>query len=116
MHVRSEPRIGWQWGSAVVKTFGDFEIDDQRRGLRSRGRPVRLSGQAIDLLCLLLEHPGELITREEIERRLWPDRNVNFDHSLDVVVSRLRSVLGDKGPTPLTSRRCRGGVIGSSNP
>lgn len=61
---------------------------------------MRLSGQAVDLLCLLLERPGELITREEIERRLWPDRNVNFDHSLDVVVSRLRTVLGDKGPSP----------------
>ena len=64
------------------------------------GQPVRLSGQALDLLCLLLEQPGELIAREQIERRLWPDRNVNFDHSLDVVVSRLRSVLGDKGPNP----------------
>jgi DNA-binding winged helix-turn-helix (wHTH) protein len=84
----------------VVKTFGDFEFDDRRRGLRARGRPVRLSGQTVDLLCLLLERPGELITREEIERRLWPDRNVDFGHSLDVVVSRLRTVLGDKGPSP----------------
>jgi DNA-binding winged helix-turn-helix (wHTH) protein len=84
----------------VVKAFGDFEFDDRRRGLRARGKPVRLSGQAVDLLCLLLERPGELITREEIEDRLWPDRNVNFDHSLDVVVSRLRTVLGDKGPSP----------------
>ena len=84
----------------MVKTFGDFEFDVRRRRLRARGQPVRLSGQAIDLLCLLLERPGELITREEIERTLWPDRNVNFDHSLDVVVSRLRTVLGDKGPSP----------------
>jgi len=61
---------------------------------------VRLSGQAVDLLCLLLERPGELITREEIERRLWPDTNVDFHHSLDVVVSRLRTVLGDKGASP----------------
>jgi DNA-binding winged helix-turn-helix (wHTH) protein len=84
----------------VVKTFGDFEFDDRRRGLRAGGHPVRLSGQAVDLLCLLLERPGELITREEIERRLWPDRNVDFHHSLDVVVSRLRTVLGDKGTSP----------------
>jgi len=84
----------------VVKTFGDFEFDDRRRGLRAGGRPVRLSGQAVDLLWLLLERPGELITREEIERRLWPDRNVDFHHSLDVVVSRLRTVLGDKGASP----------------
>jgi DNA-binding winged helix-turn-helix (wHTH) protein len=84
----------------VVKTFGDFEFDDRRRRLRARGLPVRLSGQAVDVLCLLLERPGELIPREEIEGRLWPDRNVDFNHSLDVVVSRLRTVLGDKGSSP----------------
>jgi hypothetical protein len=61
---------------------------------------VRLPGQAVDLLCLLLERPGELTTREEIERRLWPDRNVDFAHSLDVIVSRLRTALGDKGSSP----------------
>ena len=81
----------------MVKTFGDFEFDDRRRSLKAEGRPVRLSGQAVDLLCLLVERPGELITREEIARRLWPDTTVDFDHSLDVVVSRLRTVLGDKG-------------------
>jgi len=84
----------------VVKTFGEFEFDNRRRVLRARGQPIKLTGQAVDLLHLLVERPGELITREEIERRLWPDRNVNFDHSLDVVVSRLRMVLGDKTPSP----------------
>ena len=84
----------------MVNLFGDFEFDDRRRRLKAGGQPVRLSGQAVDLLCLLLERPGELISREEIARRLWPDRNVDFDHSLDVVVSRLRTVLGDKGSTP----------------
>jgi DNA-binding winged helix-turn-helix (wHTH) protein len=83
-----------------VKTFGDFEFDERGRRLRAGGQAVRLSGQALDVLCLLLERPGELITREEIERRLWPDRTVDFHHSLDVVVSRLRTVLGDKGASP----------------
>ena len=84
----------------MVKTFGDFEFDDHGRRLRAGGQSVRLSGQAVDLLCLLLERPGELVAREEIERRLWPDRNVDFNHSLDVVVSRLRTALGDKGSIP----------------
>src|SRR5947207_11015605 len=84
----------------MMKKFGDFEFDNRRRGLKAGGHPVRLSAQAVDLLALLLERPGELITREEIERRLWPDRNVNFHHSLDVVVNRLRTVLGDKGASP----------------
>jgi DNA-binding winged helix-turn-helix (wHTH) protein len=83
-----------------VKTFGDFEFDDRRRGLTAGGQPVRLSGQAVDLLCLLLERPGDLITREEIERRLWPDRTVDFHHSLDVVVNRLRTALNDRGASP----------------
>jgi DNA-binding winged helix-turn-helix (wHTH) protein len=80
-----------------MKTFGDFEFDDRRRSLKVGRHRVRLGGQVVDLLCLLLERPGELITREEIERRLWPDRNVDYQHSLDVVVSRLRTALGDKG-------------------
>jgi DNA-binding winged helix-turn-helix (wHTH) protein len=84
----------------VVKRFGDFEFDDYGRRLRAGGQPVRLSGQAVDVLCLMLERPGELITREEIERRLWPDRSVAFNHSIDVVVSRLRTALGDKGSSP----------------
>ena len=84
----------------MVKMFGGFTFDDRRRRLCADGRPVRISGQALELLCLLVEQPGELITREQIERRLWPDRNVGFDHSLDVVVSRLRTVLGDRGPSP----------------
>jgi DNA-binding winged helix-turn-helix (wHTH) protein len=83
----------------LVKTFGDFEFDERRRCLTSRGKRVKLGGQAVDLLCLLLERPGELVTREEIERRLWPGTNVDFRHSLDVVVSRLRTVLSDKSPS-----------------
>ena len=79
----------------MVKTFGEFEFDDRRRGLRARGHPVRLTGQAIDLFCLLLERPGELVTREEIHRGLWPDSNVEFDHSLDV----------RREPPPNSSRR-----------
>jgi DNA-binding winged helix-turn-helix (wHTH) protein len=80
--------------------FGDFEFDDHRRRLHWRGQRVKLSGQAVDLLALLVERPAELITREEIQRRLWPDSTVEFEHSLDVVVSRLRTVLGDRGPLP----------------
>jgi DNA-binding winged helix-turn-helix (wHTH) protein len=84
----------------VMKTFGSFEFDARRRTLRSAGQPLRLSGQALDVLCLLLDRPGELVTREDIERALWPDRHVNVDHSVDVIVSRLRAVLDDRGPRP----------------
>ena len=84
----------------VVKTFGDFEFDDRRKILTAAGRSVRLSGQTVELLCLFLERPGELIMREEIRRRLWPESHVEFDHSLDVVMSLLRSTLGEEGGNP----------------
>ena len=84
----------------MVKMFGEFELNDRLRKLSRGGQTVRLTGQAFDLLCLLLERPGELITRDEIQRRLWPDSNVEFEHSLDVLLSRLRAVLGDSGRSP----------------
>jgi DNA-binding winged helix-turn-helix (wHTH) protein len=98
MRVQSDLALRSKMDFCMVKTFGDFEFDERRRGLTAKGRRVRLSGQAVDLLCLLLERPGELITREEICRSLWPDSTVEFGHSLDVVVSRLRAVLGDRSP------------------
>lgn len=84
----------------MLKKFGEFELDTSLRKLSRRGEPVRLTGQALDLLCLLVSRPGELISREEIKGRLWPDSNVEFEHSLDVLVNRLRTILGDCGKSP----------------
>jgi len=83
-----------------VKRFGDFEFDEHRRELRTEGSVIRVAGQALDLLSLLLERPGELVTREEIRQRLWQDTTVEFEHSLDVTISRLRSVLRDSASAP----------------
>ena len=79
----------------MVKRFGKFQFDDETRQLRVDGAPVKLSGQTLELLVLFLEQPRELVTREQIQRALWPDRTVEFDHSLDVVIGRLRAVLGN---------------------
>jgi len=79
----------------MIKNFGDFEFDEEQKILTSAGKSIRLSGQMVALLCLLLERPGDLITREEIRQKIWPDSHVEFEHSLDVVVSRLRATLGD---------------------
>src|SRR5215471_5940784 len=81
---------------AMVKTFGDFEFDTRRSRLTRAGHPVRLSGQALELLALFVNRPGELISREEIRLKLWPESHVEFEHSLDVVMSRLRSTLGEE--------------------
>jgi len=84
----------------MIRTFGDFELDDSLRKLSRGGRRVRLTGQTLDLLCFLVERAGELITREEIKSQLWPDSSVELEHSVDVLINRLRAVLGDSGKSP----------------
>jgi len=88
------------YGRSTVKRFGDFELDETLRRLSREGRQVRLKGQALDLLCLFVERPGELVTREEIEQQLWPGSNADVAHNLDVLLSRLRATLGDDGKSP----------------
>lgn len=83
-----------------MKVFGEFELDEKRMRLSRGGGVVPLSGQCLDLLVLLLEKPGETITREEIRRTLWADSNVDFEHGLDVLMNRLRVALGDSSKSP----------------
>src|SRR5215467_10455240 len=81
--------------------FGPFEIDFQRRELRKEGRRLRLQEQPFQILRMLLESPGEVVTREEIRKRLWPDGSVvEFDHSINAAVKRLRDVLRDSADKP----------------
>ena len=83
-----------------MKVFGEFEFDEQSMQLRRGGSAVPIRGQCLDLLVLLLERPGQIIPREEIARILWPDSHVDFEHSLDVLVNRLRMILGDDRKSP----------------
>lgn len=78
-----------------MKVFDEFEFDDRAMQLRRGGIIVSLNGQCLELLILMLNRPGQLITREVIRRALWPDSNVDFEHSLDVLMNRLRITLGD---------------------
>ena len=76
--------------------FGDYQADLQTGELRKNGAKIRLSGQPFQILALLLEQPGELITREELRARLWPDEVfVDFDHSVNAAVNKLREALCD---------------------
>ncbi len=76
--------------------FEDYHADLQTGELRKNGMKIRLSGQPFQILALLLEKPGELITREEIRAKLWPDEVfVDFDHSLNAAVNKLREALCD---------------------
>ena len=84
----------------MIRIFGEFELDDSSRKLSRGSQAVKLTGQALDLLTLLVERPGQLIARDEIKRQLWPDSKLELEHSLDVLMNRLRSVLGDSGTSP----------------
>jgi len=64
--------------------FGQFKVDPESRELFKEGRPIRLQGQPIQILLMLLENPGRIVTREEMQRRLWPkDTFVDFNHGLN---------------------------------
>ena len=97
--------------------FGVFELDAVSADLTKNGARVRLQDQPARLLLHLLEHRGEVVTREQLHRALWPaDTFVDFDHGLNTAVSKIRDVLGDSSSSPVLSRRCRGRVTGSSHP
>lgn len=81
--------------------FGDFIADLQAGELRKAGSHARLTGQPFQVLVLLLDRPGGLVTREEFHRRLWPgDTFVDFEHGLNAAVNRLREALGDSADSP----------------
>jgi DNA-binding winged helix-turn-helix (wHTH) protein len=79
-----------------VLRFGVFEANVQARELRKHGTRVPLRGQPFCILSILLEQPGEPVTREEMRQRLWPaDTFVDFEHSLNSAMKKLRAALGD---------------------
>ena len=81
--------------------FGAFEVDLEGRRLLKRGVPIPLREQSFQVLAALMERPGEIVTREELRRRLWSsDTFVDFDVALNSAVSRLRDALGDSANSP----------------
>jgi DNA-binding winged helix-turn-helix (wHTH) protein/Tol biopolymer transport system component len=81
--------------------FGAFELDLDGRELRKHGSRIKLPDQPLSILALLLERPGQVITREELQRQLWPsDTFVDFDRGLNKAVNRLRDALGDSADAP----------------
>ena len=81
--------------------FGAFEADATTGELRRQGIRIRLNAQPFQVLCLLLERPGELLTREEISRELWPDGTfVDYEHGVNSAVNRIRESLRDTASSP----------------
>jgi TolB-like protein/DNA-binding winged helix-turn-helix (wHTH) protein/Tfp pilus assembly protein PilF len=86
---------------ARVVRFGVFEFDPASGDLRKGGRRIKLQNQPRQVLTLLVSRPGELVTRDELRRRLWPDDTfVDFDNGLNVAIRKIRDALGDATPSP----------------
>ncbi len=84
-----------------VLRFGVFEIDVRAGELRKNGVRLKLQEQPFQVLCVLAEHTGDVVTREELRNRLWPaDTFVDFDHSVNAAIRRVRDALGDSAENP----------------
>jgi Tol biopolymer transport system component/DNA-binding winged helix-turn-helix (wHTH) protein len=80
--------------------FGTFEVDLPAGELRKGGLKLKLTGQPFQVLAILLEHPRKVVTREELQKRLWPDTFVDVDHNLNTAINKIREVLGDSAESP----------------
>jgi serine/threonine protein kinase/Tol biopolymer transport system component len=82
-------------------SFGDFTVDPKAGELRKQGLKIKLQEQPFQILVMLLEHPGEVVTREEVRKKLWPnDTIVQFEHSIGTAINKLRQALGDDTENP----------------
>src|SRR5580698_2404183 len=81
--------------------FGPFEADSRAGELRKHGIKVRMGQQTFQILLMLLEHPDEVVLREDLRMKLWPhDTVVEFDHSINAAIQKLRSALGETAEQP----------------
>jgi len=81
--------------------FGDFEVDVVSGELRKQGLRIKLQEQPFQALVALIERPHEVLTREELQKRLWPGNTVvDFDRALNKAINRLREALGDDADNP----------------
>src|SRR5215470_126828 len=89
-----------QVGTSQLIRFATFEVDLQAQELRKAGLRLKLSGQPFQVLAMLLEQPGAVVTREELQKRLWPDTFVDVDHNLNTAINKIREALGDSSENP----------------
>jgi len=87
--------------SPRILRFGVFEVDLRSGELRKHGLKIKLQEKPFQVLATLLEHPGNVITREELRRKLWPeDTFVDFEHSINIALNKLRAALSDSAKNP----------------
>jgi TolB-like protein len=86
--------------AAPIVCFGAFEVDFQSRDLRKRGMRIRLEEKPFQILEMLLERAGDVVTRQMLREKLWPDTIVGYEHGLNTAVNKLRDLLGDSASSP----------------
>src|SRR5258705_12879780 len=87
--------------SSKIQRFGVFEVDLRSGELRKQGKRIKIQEQPFHVLTVLLRHPGEVVTREELRNQNWPpDTFVDFDNSLNTAINKLRDALGDSADSP----------------
>ena len=87
--------------SLAILRFGTFEVDLRAGELRKQGKRIKLQGQPFQVLAVLLQQPGDVVTREELRSKIWPeDTFVDFDNSLNTAINKLREALGDSADNP----------------
>src|SRR6202041_1389201 len=87
-------------GTRTIR-FGAFEADLPSGEVRKSGSRIKLQDQPFRVLQILLEHRGDLVTREELQSRIWPEESFgDFDHAVNVAVGKLRTALGDSADNP----------------
>jgi DNA-binding winged helix-turn-helix (wHTH) protein len=84
-----------QVGTSQIIRFATFEVDLQAQELRKAGLRLKLTGQPFQVLAILLEQPGTVVTRDELQKPLWPDTFVDVDHNLNTAINKIREALGD---------------------
>ena len=99
--MESAPGTGRNASAPSILKFGPFELDLHRARLQKNGVRIRLQDQPFQILRILLESPGEVVPRQELYKRLWPNGTiVEFEHSINAAVRRLREALGDSADNP----------------
>src|SRR5215831_15026552 len=87
--------------NASVVRFGTYEVSLQSGEVRKAGVKIRVQQQPMKLLEILLERPGEVVTREELRNRVWPNESFgDFDQALNIAIGKLRNALGDSAEHP----------------
>jgi DNA-binding winged helix-turn-helix (wHTH) protein len=99
--------------SAKIR-FGMYELDRSAMELRKNGRLIGLQEQPCRVLAMLAERPGELVSREQLQAQIWGDTFVDFDHSLNKAVNRIREALDDNAGAPRYVQTVPGGDTGLS--